>query len=148
MSSQDSFSFYQDSEIIGNDPRFEQQTWLGAGFHWLSVEVTGVDETRNGWWIELEGPLVLKASRKKGSGFTREQVNNWIGKRFLVRGWVVARACSRAWAAVLISFALNGVSCFEYGLLQQGLRPGEIAPTGSSRHQPRTAPSHAIRSRS
>ncbi|MBV1914611.1 MAG: thermonuclease family protein [Pseudomonadales bacterium] len=64
---------------------------LKAGFQLLGGRVTKVSKTKNSWWLELDGPLVLRISRKNIGYFDTQMLYGVKGKSISVRGWVIDR---------------------------------------------------------
>lgn len=64
---------------------------LTSGFALVTGKVAKVTKTKNAWWVELVGELVLKVSKHNTQYFDEGELHNLIGKHVTVRGWVVDR---------------------------------------------------------
>lgn len=62
-----------------------------GGFRRLRGRVVGVDESRVGWWIQLDGDAVLQVSRANQQYFQQDPPPGWIGLEIEVTGWLVDR---------------------------------------------------------
>ena len=69
-----------------------------AGFRRVRARVVKVEESAGSWWLDTDGPLVLRLD-KADLRYFREGANDWagdpkgwLGRTVTVRGWVVDRA--------------------------------------------------------
>lgn len=75
----------------------DRLTAADAGFRRVSGRVTKVDETRHSWWLELNGPLVLRVDKRDLDHWGGEAVIRGLkGKAVIVRGWIVDRSARTA----------------------------------------------------
>lgn len=61
-----------------------------GGFRLIRGRVTGVTENKH-WWVNMDGPLVLRVSRSAPGGWTVGELRNLVGQTVEVRGWLVDR---------------------------------------------------------
>lgn len=66
-----------------------------AGFQRLHGRVIKVSESRHSWWLDLDGPVVVKIDKAdlhyfETSGKSRPQ--QWLHREIAVRGWLVDRS--------------------------------------------------------
>lgn len=62
-----------------------------GGFHRLQGTVQRVDDSRNAWWIQLDGDVVLQVSKANAAYFGDDPVLHWAGRRIEVTGWLIDR---------------------------------------------------------
>jgi len=63
-----------------------------GGFGLVEGVVTRVDHTRAGHWVNLDGDFAFYVRNKDAAYFPQLQLSSLIGKRVLVRGWVIDRS--------------------------------------------------------
>lgn len=69
-------------------------TGADAGFLRVQGQVRAVEKTRGAWWMELDGPIVIRVPRNSlPAGLDPRQ---WLSRRLESRGWLVDRRDSRA----------------------------------------------------
>lgn len=70
-------------------------TVADAGYRRVRVKVEAVKRDRHGWWLETGGPLVLRLDDRAVSAFAVKP-EDWVGKTFVVRGWIRDRSADRS----------------------------------------------------
>jgi endonuclease YncB( thermonuclease family) len=66
-------------------------TTADAGYRRVRLRVTDVEADRRGWWLETDGPLVLRILRADAGRFAVEP-SRWAGRELVVRGWLKNRS--------------------------------------------------------
>lgn len=61
-----------------------------AGYRRVRLTVTAAQSDRHGWWLETNGPLVLRLQYRYVGRFVGKPPA-WVGRRWVVRGWIVSR---------------------------------------------------------
>jgi len=61
-----------------------------AGYRRVRLTITAAQSDRHGWWLETNGPLVLRLQHRNVEQFAGKPPT-WIGRQWVVRGWVVNR---------------------------------------------------------
>ena len=61
-----------------------------AGYRRVRLTITAAHSDRRGWWLETNGPLVLRLAHRDLDSFSGKP-KAWIGRQWVVRGWVVYR---------------------------------------------------------
>lgn len=69
-------------------------TQADTGFQRVSGKLLRIDEKGGHWWLQLDGPLVLRIAAEHQSYFDRALLDGGVGKTVLVTGWVVDRSRS------------------------------------------------------
>lgn len=70
---------------------------LKTGFQLVSGRIAKVSRVKNGWWLEFNGPLVLKISAKNAGYFGTQKLQgaqklqSLVDESVRVRGWVIDR---------------------------------------------------------
>lgn len=70
-------------------------TLTGAGFQRVRARVVAVEESADSWWLETDGPLVLRLDKADLRYFRdgwADHPKGWLGRTVTVRGWVVDRS--------------------------------------------------------
>lgn len=62
-----------------------------AGFAVVRAKVERLEKNRGGFWLELEGPLVLHIPQQQVSDFDQKTLNQLRGQEVEARGWVIDR---------------------------------------------------------
>ena len=69
---------------------------LVGGFQRITARVERVTTVRDGWWVDLEGNVALRLQRNDQAFFPSlvfsELSSNLVGKKILVRGWLIDRS--------------------------------------------------------
>ncbi len=84
---------------VWSEPKFRARpasglTGTDAGFLRLRGQVRTVGQTRGAYWMELDGPVVIRLPRNSlPSGVDPAQ---WVSRRVESRGWLVDRRDARA----------------------------------------------------
>jgi len=71
-------------------PRSPQSLRQG-GFTLIDARVARVERNRGGYWLEMDGPLVVHIPAQAFDAFDLRTLDALIGKRLEPRGWVVDR---------------------------------------------------------
>lgn len=64
----------------------------GSGFQLINGVVSAVNESRYFWWVDMQGNVTLKVSKKY---LSKNQVDRFIGQEIQVRGWLIDRRQSK-----------------------------------------------------
>ena len=67
-----------------------------AGFVHVQGRLLTVTEAGGSWWLQMEGPLVLRIARRDQPYFVRAQLDDWQGRQVEVSGWLVDRSSQAA----------------------------------------------------
>lgn len=67
-------------------------TTRDAGFRRVTGTVRQVDESRHTWWLELDGPLVIRLDKRDLGYFGALDPTRWKGRKMGVRGWISDRS--------------------------------------------------------
>ena len=62
-----------------------------TGFQLVSGRIIKISKTKKGWWLEFDGPLVLRISTKNVRYFDTGVLYSLKGKTIVARGWVIDR---------------------------------------------------------
>lgn len=62
-----------------------------GGFSLIDAKVERVERNRGGYWLEMEGPLVLHIPPQAFEAFDLRALNALVGQRLEPRGWLVDR---------------------------------------------------------
>jgi len=77
-----------------------------AGYRRVTLTVTSAQADKHGWWLNTDGPLVLRVLHRDVSRFAAPP-KQWVGRTLTVRGWIKnrsanARVQSRGHAPLLL----------------------------------------------
>ena len=61
-----------------------------AGYRRVRLTITAAQSDRRGWWLETNGPLVLRLQHRDVGQFAGKPPT-WAGRQWVVRGWIVSR---------------------------------------------------------
>lgn len=64
---------------------------LKPGFQLVTGRIINVSEEKKSWWLEFDGPLVLRISTKNARYFDVGALHSLKGKTIVARGWVIDR---------------------------------------------------------
>ena len=67
-----------------------------GGFQWIQGKLLSISVSKGAWWLQLEGPVVLKIAQKHQYVFQLEALKRLVGQSITVSGWVVDRAKNKA----------------------------------------------------
>jgi hypothetical protein len=70
-------------------------TRAATGIQRVRARVVKVEESARSWWLETDGPLVLRVDKSDRRHFA-EAPSDWLGRTLVVRGWVVDRGARGA----------------------------------------------------
>ena len=62
-----------------------------TGFIRLQGRLQSVAQSRNAWWLQLDGPVVMKIADKNQGYFDWQQLRQRVGRPLVVSGWMVKR---------------------------------------------------------
>lgn len=93
-------------------------TAVDAGYRRVRLTVTAVRSDRYGWWLETGGQLVLRLEHRYAPNFSG-QPHEWVGQRWVVRGWIRDRSGNPAVKAR--RFAPLVMALQHPGMIESGL---------------------------
>ena len=66
-----------------------------SGFIRIKGKLMAVEFTAKGWWLRLEGNVVLRIKRSHQAYFDRQVFKKWLGKTVVASGWMIDRGKQR-----------------------------------------------------
>ena len=69
----------------------QQVKRLSGGFKRIKAKLMSFRQSKQGWWLELGGDVVLRIGRRNQAYFDKAELKALIGNRMIVSGWVVDR---------------------------------------------------------
>lgn len=67
-----------------------------AGFTRVRGRIENFTEAGGSWWLQMQGPLVLRIAGEHQRYFERKLLEQWPGKHVEVTGWMIDRSHTRA----------------------------------------------------
>jgi endonuclease YncB( thermonuclease family) len=69
----------------------ENESHFKSGFQLVSGRIVKVSKVKSGWWLEFNGPLVLRINAENAAYFDAQTLQSYVDDSVMVRGWVIDR---------------------------------------------------------